>query len=123
MYNQFMRIFFTLLLLILSMSLNSCVSKKEPLAKGEIANVFIQLLDSSSDDKYQVYLNYKDSNRTLDKNSITKFSLGLGEANIQIVKKRKTASIDFVVQKGKNYYFNVFSTMDKELIILQRAKK
>ena len=118
-----MRIIFTFILLVMTFLLNSCASKKETLAKSVAKNVYIQLLNEISQDNYRVYLNFKDTNRTLNKNSITKFTVGIGNTNIQIVKKRKTASIDFIVQKGKKYYFNIFTTMDKELIILQRAKK
>jgi len=118
-----MRNFFILLLLTLSILFNSCTLKKEPLPESKAANVYIQLLDEGSQDKYKVYLNFKECNRTLTKHSITKFSVRSGKTNIQIVKKRKTASIDFTLKKGRKYYFNVFTTMDKELIILQRAKK
>ncbi len=108
---------------MLSFLCNSCASKKESLAKPEESNIYIQLLDEDTLNNYRVYLNFKDTNRSLNKYYITKFTVGLGDTNIQIVKKRKTASIDLNVQKGAKYYFNVFTSIDKELIILQRAKK
>ena len=116
----------TKLIFILTLILFSACSKKE--AEPVVLDILetkkydaIAKIIVSDDAKaaYKIYVNFKDINRTLEVNKFTKVYLQEGKTNIQIVKKRKTASIDFEVKKEKNYKFRVLSTPSNDLMILQ----
>ena len=111
------------LLFLLMLLLSSCATKQLSVQKPTETTAYITLVDEQGELPYRVYVNFSDTNLTLESSAVTKVYLKEGENNIQVVKKYKSASIDFVANAGKKYYFKVFTSADNNLIIMQSQGK
>lgn len=112
------------LLLVLTFLFVSCSEvqplpvKTKPIEKS--ATVLVSMYDDSKDkNSYRIFIDYKDINATLKPNDETLFNVKEGSINIQVVKKRETASIDLVVQKDKLYRLRIFKDERNHIQLLQ----
>ena len=89
---------------------------------SQSAIVLISMYDDTKDkNSYRVYINHKEINATLMPNTESRFEVKEGNINIQIVKRRETASIDLVVLKDKTYKLRVFKDHRGHIELLQVA--
>lgn len=119
-----MKLFHLLITLLVSFVFVSC-SKVQPLPQKSSdskssATILVSMYDESKDkNSYRVYINHKDINTTLSPNTQNVFNVKVGRVNVQIVKKRETASIDLVVLKNKTYRLRIFKNERSHIELLQ----
>ena len=115
MQNKFIYYFISFAVLFLT----ACSSHGvKPIKYDTAAYIFLE----DATQPHRVYVNHKDIQRVLHEGQ-NEIALYEGSTNIQIVKKYKTANIDFLVQKGHKYYFTIREDYDGSLILLQTDYK
>jgi len=119
MKNRKLLIGFIGILALLAGCTNPESMEKKEYKKISDAVVKIYAHGVSDDAKYRVYINNRDTNRTLGRDVFTKFYVPKGRLNLQIVKKRETASIDMRVEANQIYTLNIFNDASNHIELMQ----